>query len=132
MRVRLSMAVRDQLISALRWDLLGPRHGINEPIEADPASEYQVGVLEPSGVVRDPILYFGNAELNSPQDLVGEEDEEERELDPISSLSGIDPRALAKTMGITFITTASSISFCATWARYNKTQKDPPIWKRIP
>jgi hypothetical protein len=117
---------------ALRNELLGPRIGHKETLENDPKEEYVVGVLEPKDFKRGALAFYGRSDFARNETGEGEESEmaDENEFSEFGFIA--DPRALPKSMGISFVVNKNSgteISVCATWARYLQEGK---IWKRSP
>ncbi|MGD0995123.1 MAG: DISARM system helicase DrmA [Candidatus Bathyarchaeia archaeon] len=127
------MSARTSLVIALRNEVFGPRNGCNESLESDPKEQYVVGVLEPTSFTRGALAFYGRADVNRRDFGEGEDDdtEDENEFSPIGFIA--DPRALPKSMGLSFIIKSNSgtkISVCATWAKY--IQKTDKTWQRIP
>ena len=91
-----------------------------------------VGVLEPKDFKRGAFAFYGRSDLARNENGNGEESELEQENE-FSEFGFIaDPRALPKSIGISFMVDKNSgneINICATWARYLRTGK---IWKRSP
>jgi Helicase conserved C-terminal domain len=138
--------VRDILAVRLAKEILGPRGGVREKITGiggrpppDPSSEYIVGVLEPKDFIRSPLTHFGRSDFTGDKESAREGDPktiEEEDAGAVSVPEGItpelDPRALPKSLGISFVIREggrAKIGFCATWARY---RKDDDAWQRHP
>lgn len=135
------MPFREQLIVALSKQILGPRNGFRETIVPDPSDEYVVGVLEPKDFTRGALALFGRAAVAGNQDISRMEEDEKAPDDEEDSDTGagpaeitpeLDPRALPKSVGISFVVQARDrpeVSFCATWARYRRAGNS---WQRVP
>jgi hypothetical protein len=140
------MPLRDVLTVRLAKEILGPREGARESIRGkdgkpppDPSNEYVVGVLEPKDFKRSPLNHFersdfvGNQEANREEDSRDIEEEDSDFANPPEAIiPELDPRALPKSVGISFVVKdgmGSRLGFCATWARY---RKDDNNWKRFP
>lgn len=127
------MNIRRREFLALIAELLGPRGGSSETMEKDPRNEYVSGILEPRDYDRGLIENYGNADISM---FVPEEEHEEDDTDDSNDFENIpanlDPRALPKSMGLSFVVRSESnpvIDFCATWGRY---QKEADGWHRKP
>ncbi len=123
------LSVRNRMIKALREELLGPRGGPHERLRApqeSPKSEYMTGILEPQVYDRDPSPETLEAPDTKPlgveEEDFGEEDEgiEEEQLFPAPLGSALDPRAFAKSLGISFTVRGEdpSIDICVTYGTY--------------
>jgi hypothetical protein len=126
------MQSRNLMVIALREELLGPRGGAFEHIDTDPRSKYLVGVLEPKDYVRGAFAFYGRPDIQTIEAGVGEDDDVVSEVEPTELSFQLDPRALPKTMGISFIVdgkAAPFIALCATWARYLRSEQG---WTRKP
>ncbi|MDG6970626.1 MAG: DISARM system helicase DrmA [Nitrososphaerota archaeon] len=127
-------------------ELLGPRGGVREEIcgKGDrlppaPSNEYVVGVLEPKDFKRSPLAHFDRSDFLGDQESSRDEDPKNIEEEDAGAVNApewitpeLDPRALPKSMGISFVVSnerGTKIGFCATWARYRMEEK---CWKRIP
>ena len=113
---------------------LGREEDLKKQSEVTPQPSTLVGVLEPTGVVRTGINFYGTSDL---QNELSEEDSEENDDTALPSLAmgglHLDPRALPKLLGISFVVGGTPvISFCATWARYTKIETKDENWKRVP
>lgn len=121
------MNVRNEMLMALVREVLGPREGIEEilPEEQDPRHEYITGVLEPHNARSQ------DERVEDMVDQVVEEvsSDEDQDIQGYVAATGIfspalDPRALPRSIGLTFSVTAesgdSALEICATWARYEK------------
>jgi len=135
------------LAVVLAEEILGPRDGPYERMigrngrpPPDPSDEYVVGVLEPRDFRRGALAYFGRPVLVSDQDINRMDDDEkspdeEEDYDygsgPEQITPELDPRALPKSLGLSFVITGNNarIAFCATWARYRKQDN---YWQRMP
>ncbi len=146
------MPLRDRLAITIGRELLGPRDGLRERLKAvpgssppgkqrppDPSYEYVVGVLEPRSFKRGILAHFGKPSVSGSQDVEMEEkedsldDEEDTVVGSNAEISPeLDPRALPKSLGLSFILKSGNdpkIAFCATWARY---KRDGTDWQRVP
>jgi len=126
------MPARNLMVIALRKELLGPRGGSFEYIDGDPRSEYLVGVLEPKDYIRGAFAFYGRSDIQTIEAGVGEDDDVSSEVEPAELGLQLDPRALPKTMGISFMVDGNAspfIALCATWARYLKSEQG---WTRRP
>ena len=126
------MSVRDRMVVALSKELLGPRRGPGERIAENPRGEYLVGVLEPKDFIRGALDFYGRADFQTVERGVAEDDDVAEEVDPALLGLRLDPRALPKTMGISFVVNGRGrplIGLCATWARYIRDEKK---WQRKP
>lgn len=130
------MAERNDLLIALVKEVLGPRNGPHEilPEEDDPRTEYITGVLAPAESTRQPDA------IEEDIDEVIEETSSEEDQDtqgyvgtPGVFSPALDPKALPRSIGISFTIAASGghpeADICATWARYYLTQNG---WQREP
>jgi len=127
------MSARDRTIIALSKELLGPRGGAFEQIAVDPKGEYLVGVLEPKDYVRGALAFYGRSDFQTIEAGAGEDDDVAEEMEPSELGLQLDPRALPKSIGISFVIDgkgAPFIGLCATWARY--VRKADGGWKRRP
>jgi hypothetical protein len=116
------------MINALREDMLGPRHGPEEVLTDSPRFEYITGILEPLDYTRSPLQTHVEAvDVKPIETRHGEEDEEFDEdiLIPSPVGSAIDPRAYAKSLGISFIVSGNNptLSICVTYGTYRKIDK---------
>ena len=142
------LPVRDRLAVVLGKEILGPRYGSHERMSGrngkpppDPSDEYVVGVLEPKNFGRGALAYFGRPALVSDQDVNRMDDDEkypdeDEDYDygsgPEQITPELDPRALPKSVGLSFVVRNGDnarIAFCATWARYRKQDN---CWQRFP
>jgi len=126
------MSVRLDEYTALIKELLGPRKGSEEMMVNDPRSEYVTGILEPKDYNRlgeD----FGNSDLGAYEpEVEGDEDDIDRSNDFEIHPSIFDPRALPKSLGLSFVVKSNEtplVDICFTWARYIK---EGNHWKRRP
>ena len=130
------MTERNDLLIALVKEVLGPRDGPHEvlPEDDDPRTEYITGVLAPAESSRQPDA------IEEDIDEVIEETSSEEDQDtqgyvgtPGVFSPALDPKALPRSIGISFTIAASSAhpqaEVCATWARYYQTQTG---WQREP
>jgi len=129
------MNPRVELVNELRSELLGPRN--NDPYEKlgqDPRSEYVTGVLEPSTYIRSPLHFYSSVDFRVETDnqLDPDDDSTENEYDQMTGIGSLDPRALPKSIGISFVVPKGleilSDILC-TWARYLKKDQE---WIRHP
>jgi len=128
------MSVRLREYTALIKNLLGPRGGSNEVLEEkDPRNEYVTGILEPKDYNRGVIENYGNADIGTfVEETEGAEDDVDSTNDFEITPAYFDPRALPKSMGLSFVIKSAEkpqIDICATWARYVKEDRK---WRRIP
>jgi Helicase conserved C-terminal domain len=138
--------LRDILTVRLAKEILGPRGGAREEIcglndkpPPDPSNEYVVGVLEPKDFKRSPLAHFNRSDFIGDNESGREEDARNLEEEdagvvraPEEITPELDPRALPKSLGISFVVKgveSGKIGFCATWARY---RKEGSCWKRHP
>lgn len=130
------MTERNDMLIALVKEVLGPRQGPNEilPEEDDPRTEFITGVLAPAEAVRQP------DSIEDDIDEVIEETSSEEDQDtqgyvgtPGVFSPALDPKALPRSIGISFIIDAPGGhpegEVCATWARYSLIQSG---WQREP
>jgi hypothetical protein len=143
------MAERDELVAALAAEVLGPRGGIRERLEAPthragefvtPLEEYVTGVLAPHEA---PAV----AEIDSDDDLLGEDDEGADDQADVgapavplgaSPVGGpgrspsLDPRVRPCSIGLSILLEGETptIDICATWAWYER--NGPTAWQRDP
>lgn len=131
------MSIRTKLYISLIKELLGPRYGATELIQQDPRDEYVTGILEPKDYDRSTLENYTTADIRiyKPEALNNEEPAENLTDDAddfdITPNSFLDPRALPKSMGISFVIGSAkpTLHICITWARYYKEGND---WKRKP
>lgn len=121
------MNVRDELLTSLVREVLGPRSGPHEtlPADHDPRQEYITGVLEP----RD--ARSQDERIEDQIDAVIEETSSDEDQDNQGYVAAtgmfspaLDPRALPRSIGLTFTVEGKNgdpyIEICVTWARYSK------------
>lgn len=121
------MNVRDNLLTALVREVLGPRNGPREtmPGSHDPRQEYITGVLEPRNARSQ------DERIEDQIDVVIEETSSDEDQDNQGYVAAtgmfspaLDPRALPRSIGLTFTVEGKNgdphIEICATWARYFK------------
>jgi len=119
------MNIRDELLTALVRETLGPRDGPHEtlPYDNDPRQEYITGVLEPRNARSQ------DERIEDQVDAVIEETSSDEDQDNQGYVAAtgmfspaLDPRALPRSIGLSFTVTAEQgdpqIEICATWARY--------------
>jgi len=126
------MPVRNLMVRALINELLGPRAGPEEHMNIDPKGEYILGILEPKDFTRGALKFYGRSDFQTIETGVGEDDDLVSEDYQAEFDLQLDPRALPKSMGISFVvkkTEKPSIGLCATWARYIR---DGDVWVRKP
>jgi len=127
------MSARELMITALSKELLGPRNGCFEEINTDPRGEYLVGVLEPKEYSRGELAFYSRSDLQTVEAGEGEDDDIEEETEFGEFGLQLDPRALGKSLGISFVLSGNRprmIGLCATWARYE--EKSKKVWQRRP
>lgn len=136
--------MREVLVQDLIGEVLGPRGGVHEVLEYDPRQEYITGILAPEvgQVTRDV-----DAEATLPAEVANEEGatgelaaedgDGAEEAEPPAFLSpGLDPKALPRSMGVTFSLEGAEEGggpegeICVTWARYSA--QDDGRWVRRP
>jgi hypothetical protein len=130
------MSERDCILTALVKEVLGPRDGPYEilPETQDPRDEYITGVLAPARAPRPP------DDVDADVDEVIEETSSEEDQDtqgyvvvPGVFSPALDPKALPRSIGLSFIVEASDgppqLDVCATWACYQPHQQG---WQRQP
>ncbi len=127
------MSVRLEEYTNLIREVLGPRNGSEETMEKDPRNEYVTGMLEPSNYNR-LVDDYTNSDIGTyvSDEEKGDEDDIDTSNDFEMISRTLDPRALPKSLGISFVVTSSEqplVDICFTWARYVKTGKE---WKRKP
>ncbi len=105
------MNVRDALLIALVKEVLGPRNGPQEslPEEDDPRQEYITGVLEP----RNARSQDERVEDNVDEVIEETSSEEDQQAQGYVAATGIfspalDPRALPRSIGLSFTLEAGS------------------------
>jgi len=121
------------MVISLSKELLGPRKGPRERIAENPRGEYLVGVLEPKDFARGALDFYGRPDFQTVEAGVAEDDDVAEEAEPALLGLRLDPRALPKTVGISFVVNARRrplIGLCATWARYIGNQQKG--WQRVP
>jgi len=120
------MTERDHLVIGLVKELLGPRGGPNEQLapDLDPRNEYITGILAPE--MKERVLEDLEADIDEAIEEVTDDENQGAEgviIAPPSAFSpALDPKALPRSIGISFVVTAGNgepcIEACATWARY--------------
>lgn len=128
------MSIRERHYTSLVKQLLGPRKGATEEVDRDPRSEYVTGILEPSSYNREILIEdYGKSDLGTyTESREYEEDDADDSRDFETSPEKLDPRALPKSMGLSFVVASQTrplIDFCVTWARYEEVHKK---WYRKP
>lgn len=119
------MNIRDELLTALVRETLGPRNGPREilPDDNDPRQEYITGVLEPRNARTQ------DDRIEDQVDSVIEETSSDEDQDNQGYVAAtgmfspaLDPRALPRSIGLSFTVEPEQgepyIEICATWARY--------------
>jgi len=119
------MNIRDELLTALVREVLGPRNGPEEtlPADHDPRQEYITGVLEPLNARSQ------DERIEDQIDAVIEETSSDEDQDNQGYVAAtgmfspaLDPRALPRSIGLTFTVKAHNgdpqAEICVTWARY--------------
>src|SRR5262245_43489202 len=143
------MAERDELVAALAAEVLGPRGGVRERLEAPahragefvtPLEEFVTGVLAPREAPAAP-------EIDSADDLLGEDDEAADDqgdagapavppgANPLGGAGrspSLDPRLRPCSIGLSMLVEgdAPTVDVCATWAWYEKSGLT--AWQREP
>src|SRR5581483_516175 len=143
------MAERDDLVAAVTAEVLGPRNGIREVLEApphrsgqvvSPLDEYITGVLAPRDA--DPA-----EEIDASGDLLGAGDESADDqsdagapasplgVGPTSGIAqspSLDPRSRPCSIGLSVTVEGdrAEVDVCATWGVYS--QSSPGVWQRKP
>lgn len=142
------MAERDELVVALAAEVLGPRGGVHERLDAPPhrageivtpLDEYITGVLAP----RDAAP---SEEIDAAEDLLGEADHSADDqvdagtpaLPPATLAAGasrspsLDPRSRPCSIGLSVVVqgTRPRLDVCTTWAWY--VQDGQTAWQREP
>lgn len=136
------MGIRSELLAALARDVLGPRGGPYEVMEASPLSEYLTGVLQPAGACEVepeseqdslpgglesiPVHEHAAEESLEPFTLYGgiaEDDQEETVFIPPIFTPSMDPRMRPSSIGLSSRVQvhdgrSPSLQLCITWARY--------------
>lgn len=70
--------------------------------------------------------------MDDSEKIIDEEEDCNCESEPAEITPELDPRALPKSIGLSFVLNGKEplgISFCITWARYKKVEE---VWKRHP
>ena len=115
------MSIRLEEYTSLIKNLLGPRNGSDETMEKDPRDEFVTGILEPKDYDRT-MEDFGSSDIGTyTSDEEGEEDNLDRSNDFEIHPTALDPRALPKSLGLSFVIASKEqpqIDVCFTWARY--------------
>lgn len=119
------MNIRDELLTALVRETLGPRDGPREilPDDNDPRQEYITGMLEPRNARTQ------DERIEDQVDAVIEETSSDEDQDNQGYVAAtgmfspaLDPRALPRSIGLSFTVAAEQgdphLEICATWARY--------------
>lgn len=131
--------MREVFVSELTKEILGPRRGSTETLEADPLDEYLTGVLIPVGQYTDLI-----GEIEESDELSGENgasDEIEDTSDVTLSGSGsfspsLDPKKRPSSMGMSFTvsTKKPSMKICVSWGEYKveSINKKNKVYRRNP
>lgn len=131
--------MREQFVSGMVQEVLGPRGGLREVLDESPLSEYITGVLAPD--TDSPGLRSVDDEAVIP--VEGGEEAEDSEADPephtLGSFSPVlDPQGRPHSLGVTFVAHAGDdapgMHLCATWARYREedSQGHARRWIREP
>ena len=125
------LELRNFIVMNLRRELLGPRGGVSEVMNEDPASEYATGILQPMDSTFH-LFRWGRPDLQAQEVGEGEEDEFPPESEKIEPAATIDALSLPKTVGLSFVIEGrpqAAIGVCVTFARYVKVGLK---WKREP
>jgi hypothetical protein len=120
------MGLRSELLTELVREVLGPRNGPFEEMEASPVDEYLTGVLQPAGV--QALEADGEADRLPEGAESGEEDTDTGGIPPVVFTPAMDPRTRPSSMGLSFRVRvpdggAPRLAACVTWARYQ------PVWE---
>lgn len=124
------MNVRDEMLIALVKEVLGPRDGPLEvlPEDHDPRQEYITGVLEPQNARTQEER--GEDMVDQVEAVEETSSDEDQDNEGFVAATGIfspalDPRALPRSIGLTFTVEATDndpcLEICTTWARYERT-----------
>lgn len=125
------MNVRDEMLIALVKEVLGPRDGPLEvlPEDHDPRQEYITGVLEPRNARTQEER--GEDMIDQVEAIEETSSDEDQYSEGYVAATGVfsspalDPRALPRSIGLTFTVEATDaeplLEVCATWARYERT-----------
>jgi len=126
--------MRERIVSELVKEVLGPRFGSEEILEASPLAEYITGILAPVNAGIDK-----EAEV---ENLIGDMSEAEEEQIDVSVAAypnfspALNPLRQPSSMGISFVLKSREgnpqISICATWGRYKPLERKSwkNLWKR--
>ncbi|GIP18654.1 helicase [Paenibacillus montaniterrae] len=122
------------ILGELVKEVLGPRNGAYETLlnDYDPRNEYIIGVLSPrsADIIRD---IDAEAELMNDGESNEQDSDEETREPAITSSPSLDPKALPKSLGISFVVEITSenncASVCFTWGRYKSNGTE---WFRTP
>src|ERR1700730_4020224 len=103
--------IRDRLVEALRFDLLGPESP-NEVLAQSPATRYLVGMLAPQGTEMDPTE-------DDQGEAAGEQGDPGEPPAPVSL--SLAPSAI----GISFVAAPNpkSLKVTASWGEYEKVER---------
>jgi len=121
------------MVVAISKELLGPREGAYELIPVNPKGEYLIGLLEPKDYFRGALAFYGRSDFQTVESGTSEDDDIAEEMEPAVLGFQLDPRALPKSIGISFVIDRNGSPFvglCATWARYLKNGQTG--WQRKP
>lgn len=135
--------MREIFASHLVREVLGPRGGVREVLEANPLSEYITGILSPIPEESAPKLPVPGDDAGALPINTSSTSDEEGNIDEDVEISALlspalDPKRIPSTMGISFFVktaTAQSIPkirVCLTWARYYRSGQGKPTWMRNP
>lgn len=108
-------AVRDRLVEALRFELLGPEHP-DEVLRQSPATRYLVGMLAPQGTESDPV---------EDEEVAALADEaEDPEPPPLATLA-LTPSSI----GLSFVLAPEChrLTVTATWGEYAKRRREEEV-----
>jgi hypothetical protein len=94
------MGLRSELLAELVREVLGPRNGPFEEMEASPLDEYLTGVLQPAGV--RALEADGEADRLPEEAESGEEDTDAGGIPPVVFTPAMDPRMRPSSMGLSF------------------------------
>jgi hypothetical protein len=121
------MGLRSELLTELVREVLGPRNGPFEEMEASPVDEYLTGVLQPADV--QALEADGEADRLPEGAESGEKDTDIGGIFPVVFTPAMDPRTRLSSIGVSFrVRVADGGAFrlatCVTWARYQPVREE--------